>query len=120
ESSLETTQKVVAQVWSEYKASNITPINTSLIGILKAFPDFAQPISVIEQRKSQLESLLNNIPENEEEWNKLELAHERLLQIWETVPFHSLPEKVGYFLKRAQVGTATLDDFTPEVKDWLV
>ncbi len=117
---IEDYQKAIEDRWNLYKQEHIFQINETVLRLLESFRVFEQDLEKVKTEKKRLDIQLGKMPpDNEMKWKAIHELNRNLRQTWDGLQLDSLPESILDFIKKAQLEGVSLDNYTPEVRNWL-
>ncbi|MEG3846119.1 hypothetical protein QT971_02655 [Microcoleus sp. herbarium19] len=108
----------LSQAWRRYRNQNRPRTNNELLNLLDKVSAFKPTVERIRSLDLEIRQS-NSIPQNSEDFEKVDRLIEQLKQCWDRLDADEVPEAVLRFLRVAANEGATRSLLTPEVEDWL-
>ena len=105
------------QAWRLYRSQKMPSTNNEILNLLDKVSAFKPTVQRIRSLDLEIRES-NSIPQNSEDFEKVDRLIEQLKQCWDRLDADEVPEAVLHFLRVAANEGATLSLLTPEVKDW--
>lgn len=106
--------------WAAFVEEKLPLRQDGLLQTLRRLPGAAGQVEQVELLWKRAEALKGRIPTEETDFEKPRRLAEEIQTAMDTLTGGSLPEEVQLFIQAAtSAGGATLDLFSPAVRDWL-
>lgn len=111
-------EEQLSEAWRRYRSQKMPSTNHEILNLLDKVSAFKPTVQRIRSLDLQIRES-NSIPQDSEDFEKVDRLIEQLKQCWDGLNADEVPEAVLRFLRVAANEGATLSLLTPEVKDWL-
>ena len=111
-------EEQLSEAWRRYRSQKMPSTNNEILNLLDKVSAFKPTVQRIRSLDLQIRES-NSIPQDSEDFEKVDRLIEQLKQCWDGLNADEVPEAVLRFLRVAANEGATLSLLTPEVKDGL-
>jgi len=105
--------------WRAYCRSLVPPQRLEVLAVLERIPGLQEDARAIRVMAAEFEQRVAMLPQGTEDIGRIEELGAEIQTRWGTLEGSGIPKDVLDFLAAASMGSARLDQWTPNVRAWL-
>lgn len=114
-----TVDGALKSAWSSHIDQVLPTGNPDLLTVLKRVPGFIAAVQEIQKGAQRAQELQATLPQSATAFEEVDQLAMKLKAAWDQLHGDEISPAIRQFLLDASQGKATLEQVTPEVKDWL-